>query len=55
MGDLLEQAIDSYPDAEQPPGCWWLPARHGGTAPTLEEAALLDAEEKAARAARRRA
>jgi 1-acyl-sn-glycerol-3-phosphate acyltransferase len=54
MGDLLEQAIDAYPDAEQPPGCWWLPARHGGTAPTLEEAALLDAEEKAARAARRR-
>ncbi len=53
MADLLEEAIAAYPDDQQPPGCWWLPARHGGSAPTLEEAARLDAEEKAARAARR--
>jgi 1-acyl-sn-glycerol-3-phosphate acyltransferase len=53
MAELLEVAIDGYPDAEQPPGSWWLPARRGGTAPTLEEAARLDAEEKVARAARR--
>ena len=54
MSGMLDAAIDSYPDSEQPPGCWWLPARFGGSAPTLEEAAVLDAEEKAARAARRR-
>ncbi len=54
MSQLLEEAIAAYPDEEQPPGCWWLPARFGGGAPTLEEAARLDAEEKRARAARRR-
>ena len=46
-------AVRSYPAGEQPPGCWWLPARYGGSAPTLEQAAALDAEEKATRAARR--
>lgn len=51
---LLDEAIEAYPDEEQPPGCWWLPASRGGSAPTPEEAARLDAEEKAARAARRR-
>ena len=50
---MLDEAIRSYPAAEQPEGSWWLPARYGGSAPTLEEAAVLDAEEKAARAARR--
>ena len=53
MSGMLEQAIADYPDDEQPPGAWWLPKRFGGSAPTLEEAAALDAEEKAARAARR--
>ena len=43
------------PADEQPPGAWWLPASYGGSAPTLEEAARLDAEEKAARAARKAA
>jgi 1-acyl-sn-glycerol-3-phosphate acyltransferase len=52
MSSMLDEAIRSYPAAEQPPGCWWLPARYGGSAPTLEQAAVLDAEEKAARAAR---
>ncbi|MFC6287026.1 lysophospholipid acyltransferase family protein [Nocardioides sp. GCM10027113] len=55
MAGMLDDAIAAYPADEQPPGCWWLPARHGGTAPTLEEAARLDAEEKRARAARRAA
>ncbi len=50
---LLDEAIDAYPAEEQPPGSWWLPASRGGTAPTPERAAELDAEEKAARAARR--
>ena len=53
MSRMLDEAISSYPAAEQPPGSWWLPRRHGGSAPTLEEAAVMDAEEKAQRAAKR--
>ena len=55
MSTMLDETIRAYPVAEQPPGSWWLPAAHGGSAPTLEEAAGLDAEEKVARAARRAA
>ena len=43
------------PRPSSPPGSWWLPRRYGGSAPTLEEAAVLDAEEKADRAAKRAA
>jgi len=53
MSSLLDEAIRSYPQHE--PGAWWLPASYGGSAPTLEEAARIDAEEKAARAARKAA
>ncbi len=53
LSALVGQAIDAYPDKEQPPGSWWLPAARGGTAPTPERAAELDAEEKAARALRK--
>ena len=53
MGRLLEESIRAYPAEEQPPGSWWLPASYGGSAPTLEEAERLDAEEKRERAARR--
>jgi 1-acyl-sn-glycerol-3-phosphate acyltransferase len=59
MSRLLDETIRSYPADEQPPGSWWLPAAYGGSAPTMEEAAALDAEEKRerarARAAKRRA
>ena len=55
MATLLERTIRSYPPEEQPPGSWWLPASYGGTAPTYEEAARLDAEEKRARAKARAA
>lgn len=55
MASMLDRAIAEYPAAEQPPGSWWLPQRHGGSAPTLEEAGELDAAERAARIARRRA
>lgn len=57
MSAMLDGAIRAYPPNEQPPGCWWLPARYGGSAPTLEEAAALDEQERAERAerARRRA
>ncbi len=55
LADLLDLAITDYPSDEQPPGSWWLPASRGGSAPTPERAAELDAEEKAARAARKAA
>lgn len=55
MSLMLDEAIRAYPSEEQPPGSWWLPARYGGSAPTLEEAAVMDAEERSARAARRAA
>jgi 1-acyl-sn-glycerol-3-phosphate acyltransferase len=59
MATLLEKTIRSYPEDEQPPGSWWLPASYGGSAPTPEEARRLDEEEKRerarARAARRAA
>ena len=54
MTELLHAAQDSYPpipDAERR----FLPARLGGTAPTPERAAELDAAEAAARAERRAA
>jgi len=59
MARLLDETIRAYPADEQPPGSWWLPASYGGSAPTMEEAARLDAEEKRerarARAAKRKA
>ena len=53
MADLLDETIRAYPADEQPPGSWWLPAAYGGSAPTLEEAARMDAEEKRRRAERK--
>ncbi len=55
MSSLLADTIRAYPADEQPPGSWWLPASHGGSAPTPEEALVLDAEEKRRRAEKRRA
>jgi 1-acyl-sn-glycerol-3-phosphate acyltransferase len=51
MTALLDKAIADYPIS--PEGQWWAPARHGGTAPTPEQAKKLDEEERIARAARR--
>ncbi|MEU1996986.1 lysophospholipid acyltransferase family protein [Nocardia gamkensis] len=42
MSELLARAQRDYPMAE---GARWLPARLGGTAPTLAEAAVLEREE----------
>jgi 1-acyl-sn-glycerol-3-phosphate acyltransferase len=57
MQHLLERVQDSY--GPHPAGAYWVPHRLGGGAPTLAEAARLDAEEAsqraAARAARQRA
>jgi 1-acyl-sn-glycerol-3-phosphate acyltransferase len=53
LQDLLAQSIAAYP--QQEPGAWWLPASFGGSAPTLERAAELDAGERRERARQRRA
>jgi 1-acyl-sn-glycerol-3-phosphate acyltransferase len=54
MSSMLDETIRTYPSDEQPPGSWWLPAKYGGGAPTLEEAARLDVAEKRERAEKRR-
>ncbi|MGH8881255.1 MAG: 1-acyl-sn-glycerol-3-phosphate acyltransferase, partial [Stackebrandtia sp.] len=46
MSELLTTAQEDYP---MPAGQPWVPARLGGTAPTLEQAAVLEAEEYARR------
>jgi 1-acyl-sn-glycerol-3-phosphate acyltransferase len=53
MEHLLEQAQDAY--GSHPAGEWWVPHRLGGSAPTMAEAAQLDAEEADQRAAARAA
>ncbi len=55
MAVLLDETIRAYPADEQPPGSWWLPEAYGGSAPTMEQAAKLEAEEKRERARARRA
>ena len=51
MQHLLERVQDEY--GPHPPGEFWVPHRLGGGAPSLAEAARMDAEEAAERAARR--
>lgn len=53
--ELLDAARARYTDLDGPfeEGADWIPASMGGTAPTLEEARELDAQEKAERAARK--
>jgi 1-acyl-sn-glycerol-3-phosphate acyltransferase len=53
MVELFDEVMAEYPADEQPPGSWWLPARFGGSAPTLEKAAEMDMAEKRERAARK--
>ncbi|MFF0816263.1 lysophospholipid acyltransferase family protein [Rhodococcus sp. NPDC003318] len=52
METMLHALQDGY---EHPAGAYWVPARLGGGAPTLEEANRMDAEEAQAKAARRAA
>ncbi|NLE79503.1 MAG: 1-acyl-sn-glycerol-3-phosphate acyltransferase, partial [Rhodococcus sp.] len=42
-------------DYEHPAGEYWVPARLGGSAPTLEEADRMDASDAEAKAAARQA
>jgi 1-acyl-sn-glycerol-3-phosphate acyltransferase len=51
MQHLLERVQDEYGD--HPAGEYWVPHRRGGGAPTVAEAARMDADEAAAKAARR--
>lgn len=50
MTKLLHEAQQHYP---RPAGQYWVPHRLGGAAPTLAEAARIEADEAAARAANR--
>jgi 1-acyl-sn-glycerol-3-phosphate acyltransferase len=50
MTTLLHRAQRDYP---HPAGAYWVPHRLGGGAPTLAEAARIEADEAAARAAHR--
>ena len=47
---LLHEAQQHYP---RPAGQYWVPHRLGGAAPTLAEAARIEADEAAVRAANR--
>jgi 1-acyl-sn-glycerol-3-phosphate acyltransferase len=52
MDTLLHEAQVAYPDRPAgPDDTWWQPARLGGTAPTPDEAAQLDRDERRARIA----
>lgn len=56
ISELTVDAARTYPDS--PRGSadhWWLPAHLGGTAPTVEEAKQIAADEAATRRAKRRA
>jgi 1-acyl-sn-glycerol-3-phosphate acyltransferase len=56
MTELLHQVQETYPDKPRDEDDkWWLPARLGGTAPTPEIAAKLDAEEADERSRQRSA
>jgi 1-acyl-sn-glycerol-3-phosphate acyltransferase len=43
MQELLARAQQEYPEKPKDDDRWWQPSHLGGTAPTLEEAAALDA------------
>lgn len=55
MEAMLDRLIRNYPAEEQPPGAWWVPKQYGGSAPTLEEAKEMYAEERRLRAQRKAA
>ena len=55
MEQMLDRLIRNYPADEIEPGAWWMPKAYGGSAPTVEEAEAMYAEERRQRAARKRA
>lgn len=52
---MQQQLLDLQKDYEHPAGQYWVPARLGGSAPTLEEAGRMDAADAETKAAARRA
>jgi len=55
IGDLVDHAAATYPDRPaDDDDRWWLPAHLGGTAPSVEEAARIAAQERRDRVAKRR-
>lgn len=52
MHGLLDQTRARYPETPEA-AAWWMPAHLGGSAPTPERAAALDADEKRERERRR--
>lgn len=55
MEAMLDRLIRNYPADERPDGAWWVPKEYGGSAPTLQEAADMYAEERRLRAERKAA
>lgn len=53
LSELLDATIARYPD--KPDDAPWIPKRHGGSAPTLEEAQAWEEERRARRAAEKNA
>ncbi|MEV6557063.1 lysophospholipid acyltransferase family protein [Nocardia sp. NPDC051756] len=51
---MQEMLLDLQKDYPHEAGAYWVPARLGGSAPTLEEADALDAAEAAEKAARKK-
>ncbi|KAA8890656.1 1-acyl-sn-glycerol-3-phosphate acyltransferase [Nocardia colli] len=51
---MQEMLLDLQKDYTHEAGAYWVPARLGGSAPTLEEADALDAAEAAEKAARKK-
>jgi 1-acyl-sn-glycerol-3-phosphate acyltransferase len=47
MAALLDETIARYPDRS--PGAYWIPARLGGSAPTMAQAAAIEAQVRADR------
>lgn len=52
MEEMLDELIRRHPSDEQPPGSWWLPRAYGGSAPTVEQAKQMYADELRLRALR---
>ena len=52
LAELLDETIERYPGKES--GAWWLPARWGGTAPTPDEALLIEERVRREKAERRK-
>jgi 1-acyl-sn-glycerol-3-phosphate acyltransferase len=49
MSELVEKAQREYPETPKAGETWWQPAYLGGTAPTPEEAAAMDEQDKESR------